>query len=66
MQGKEKTLLGKKSFLVDRHLSRKRAIKMLTGPRPEDDVKPPETFCIWERIQKESLVSIRVRTAAPA
>ena len=46
MQIKEKTLLGKKSFLVDRHLSRKRAIKMLTGPRPEDDVKPPETFCI--------------------
>ena len=32
MQIKEKTLLGKKSFLVDRHLSRKRAIKMLTGP----------------------------------
>ena len=32
MQIKEKTLLGKKSFLVDRHLSRKRAIKMLAGP----------------------------------
>ena len=32
MQIKEKTLQGKKSFLVDRHLSRKRAIKMLTGP----------------------------------
>ena len=32
MQIKEKTLQGKMSFLVDRHLSRKRAIKMLTGP----------------------------------
>ena len=31
MEIKEKTLQGKKSFLVDRHLSRKRAIKMLTG-----------------------------------
>ena len=31
MQSKEKTLLRKKRFLVDRHLSRKRAIKMLTG-----------------------------------
>ena len=31
MQIKEKTLQGKMSFLVDRHLSRKRAIKMLTG-----------------------------------
>ena len=31
MQSKEKTLLRKKSFLADRHLSRKRAIKMLTG-----------------------------------
>ena len=32
MQIKEKTLQGKMSFLADRHLSRKRAIKMLTGP----------------------------------
>ena len=32
MRIKEKTLQGKMSFLVDRHLSRKRAIKMLTGP----------------------------------
>ena len=32
MQIKEKILQGKKSFLADRHLSRKRAIKMLTGP----------------------------------
>ena len=32
MQIKEKTLQGKRSFPVDRHLSRKRAIKMLTGP----------------------------------
>ena len=32
MQIKEKTLQGKMSFLVVRHLSRKRAIKMLTGP----------------------------------
>ena len=32
MQIKEKTLQGEMSFLVDRHLSRKRAIKMLTGP----------------------------------
>ena len=32
MQIKEKTLQGKMSFLVDRHLSRKRTIKMLTGP----------------------------------
>ena len=31
MQIKEKTLQGRKSSLVDRHLSRKRAIKMLTG-----------------------------------
>ena len=31
MQSKEKTLLGKRSFLVDRQLSRKRAIKLLTG-----------------------------------
>ena len=31
MQIKEKTLQGKKSFLVDRDLSRKRPIKMLTG-----------------------------------
>ena len=30
---KEKTLQGKMSFLVDRHLSRKRAVKMLTGPQ---------------------------------
>ena len=66
MQIKEKTLQGKKSFLVDRCLSRKRAIKILSGPLPEDDVKPPKTFCIWEGMQKESLVSIRVRTAAPA
>ena len=33
---------------------------------PEDDVKPAGTFCIREGMQKESLVSIRVRTAAPA
>ena len=32
MQIKEETLQGEKSFLADRHLSRKRAIRMLTGP----------------------------------
>ena len=32
MQIKEKTRQGKMSFLVDRHLSGKRAIEMLTGP----------------------------------
>ena len=66
MQSKEKTLLGKKGFLVGRHLSRKRAIKMLTGLLARRYCKPPETFCIREGMQKESLVSMRVRTAAPA
>ena len=66
MQSKEKTLLRKRSFLVDRQLSRKRAIKMLTGLLAIRQCKPPETFCIREDMQKESLVSMRVRTAAPA
>ena len=66
MQRKEKTLLGKRNFLVDRQLPRKGAIKMLTGLLARRQCKPPETFCIWEGMQKESLVSKRVRTAAPA
>ena len=38
MQIKEKILQGKMSFLVDRHLSRKRTIKMLQASWPEDNV----------------------------
>ena len=58
MQSKEKTLLGRRNFLVDRQLSRKRAIKMLTGLLARRYCKPPETFCIWEGMQKESLVCL--------
>ena len=52
MQIKEKTLQGKKSFLVDRDLSRKRAIKMLTGLLARRYCKPPDTFLYTGRYAK--------------
>ena len=40
--------------------------KVFTGLLARRLCKSPETFCIQKDMQKESLVSIRVRTAAPA
>ena len=66
MQIKEKKTSRENEFSGWLTFIKENSHKMLTGLLARRKYKSPETFCIQKGMQKESLVSIRVRTAAPA